>query len=110
MYLSPEAQRLLDDVRRAHEQLIEHFSADERHRRAFRSVYEALESAVGDIDEQGLNEPLEPGGWSAARVLVHLAEHDRQIEEAHERGLVHMVEHGLDHARAIWLAHAPGTA
>jgi hypothetical protein len=104
MYLSPEAQRLLGDVQSAHEQLIAHFDADERYRRAFRSVYEALESAVGDTDEQGLNEPLEPGGWSPARVLVHLAEHDRQIEEAHERGIEHMIEHGLEHARSLWLA------
>ena len=110
MYLSPEAQRLLEDVRRAHEQLIEHFHMDETHRRAFRSVYEALESAVGDIDELGLNEPLEPGGWSPARVLVHLAEHDRKIEEAHERGVVHMIEHGLEHARPLWLARGTGGA
>jgi len=106
MYLSPEAQRLLDDVRHAHEALIAHFSADEAHRRAFRSIYEALESAVGDVDDTHLQAPID-GGWSPARILVHLAEHDHQIEEASHRGVEHMIEHGLEHARALWLARSP---
>jgi len=106
MYLSPEAQRLLEDIRHAHTGLIAHFSADEAHRRAFRSIYEALESAVGDVDDAHLQTPIDRG-WSPARILVHLAEHDQQIEEATERGVEHMIEHGLEHARALWLARAP---
>ncbi len=106
MYLSPEAQRLLEDVRRAHMKLIEHFRADEAHRRAFRAVYEALESAVGDLEDARLN--ADHGEeWSPARVLVHLAEHDHQIEEASKRGIEHMIEHGLEHARSLWLARMP---
>jgi hypothetical protein len=103
MYLSPEAQRLLEDVRRAHEQLIEHFSADEAHRRAFRAVYEALESALGDMDDAHLVAAA-GGGRTPAEVLVHIAEHDRKIEEATRRGTEHMVAHGLEHARDLWLA------
>ncbi|MEX2246782.1 MAG: hypothetical protein WEC75_08850 [Dehalococcoidia bacterium] len=103
MYLSPEAQRLLEDVRRAHEGLITHFGADESHKRAFRAVYEALESALGDVDDAHLVAPVR-GGWSPAAVLAHLAEHDHGIEEATRRGLEHMVEHGLEHARSLWQA------
>jgi hypothetical protein len=106
MYLSPEAQRLLEDVRRAHEQLIEHFAASDAHRRALRAVYEALESALGDVDEQRLIASID-GGWSPAEVLVHVAEHDQQIEEASRRGVEHMIEHGLEHARSLWLAREP---
>ena len=103
MYLSPEAKRLLDDVRGAHEQLMSHFGADETHRRAFRAIYEALESALGDVDDAHLNAPIDDG-WSPARILVHLAEHDQGIEEASRRGVEHMIEHGLEHARSLWLA------
>lgn len=106
MYLSPEAQRLLEDVRRAHEQLIAHFNGRETHRRAFRAVYEALESALGDVDDAHLVAPI-GDGWSPAEVLVHVAEHDRKIEEATRRGIEHMVEHGLEHARGLWLARLP---
>ncbi|MBI5289655.1 MAG: hypothetical protein HY873_11850 [Chloroflexi bacterium] len=109
MYLHPEAQRLLEDVRHAHEQLMAHFHADEAHRRAFRAVYEALESAVGDVDEAHLQAPID-GGWSPARILVHLAEHDQGIEEATRRGVEHMIEHGLEHARSLWQARTPRTA
>jgi len=109
MYLHPEAQRLLEDIRRAHEQLMAHFGADEAHRRAFRAVYEALESAVGDVDEAHLQAPID-GGWSPARILVHLAEHDQGIEEASRRGIEHMIEHGLEHARSLWQARAPRPA
>ena len=109
MYLHPEAQRLLEDMRRAHEQLMAHFGADEAHRRAFRAVYEALESAVGDVDEAHLQAPID-GGWSPARILVHLAEHDQGIEEASRRGIEHMIEHGLEHARSLWQARAPRSA
>lgn len=111
MYLHPEAQRLLEDVRRAHEKLMEHFHAGEPHRRAFRAVYEALESALGDLDEAHLQRPLDGAdGWSPARVLVHVAEHDHQVEEASRRGIEHMIEHGLEHARSLWAARAPGGA
>ena len=103
MYLSPEAQRLLEDVRRAHARLIEHFSADEAHRRGFRAVYEALESALGDLDDAHLIQPVD-GDWSPAEVLVHVAEHDHKVEEATREGVEHMIEHGLDHARNLWLA------
>jgi len=106
MYLSPEAQRLLEDVRRAHAKLIEHFAAGEAHRRGFRAVYEALESALGDVDDTHLVSPVD-GGWSPAEVLVHLAEHDQKIEEAARRGIEHMIEHGLEHARSLWLARVP---
>ncbi len=106
MYLSPEAKRLLDDVRGAHEQIIAHFNADEAHRRAFRAIYEALESALGDVDDAHLNAPIDDG-WSPARILVHLAEHDQGIEEASRRGVEHMIEHGLEHARSLWLARMP---
>lgn len=109
MYLSPEAQRLLEDVRGAHMRLIAHFNADDAHRRAFRAVYEALESAVGDYDDARLN-AADGDAWSPARVLVHLAEHDHQIEEASKRGIEHMIEHGLEHARALWLLRMPRSA
>lgn len=106
MYLSPEAHRLLEDIRHAHDQLIAHFGAGEPERRGLRAVYEALEAALSDMDEQQLDTPID-GGWSAARVLVHLAEHDQGIEEAARRGVIHMIEHGLEHARNLWLARAP---
>jgi hypothetical protein len=109
MYLSPEAQRLLDDVRRSHEELIAHFTAGDAHRRGFRAVYEALESALGDVDDAHLIAPVD-GGWSPAETLVHLAEHDRQIEEASRRGIEHMIEHGLEHARGLWTARSPSAA
>jgi hypothetical protein len=109
MYLSPEAQRLLDDVRRSHEELIAHFGAGEAHRRGFRAIYEALESALGELDDAHLTTAID-GGWSPAQVLVHLAEHDRGIEEASRRGVEHMIEHGLEHARGLWLARSPGGA
>lgn len=104
MYLSPEAQRLLEDLRRSHEQLLKHFDAKEPQRRAFRAVYEALESALGDIDDDHLVRPVRSGEWSPAEILVHLAEHDRGVEEASRRGVEHMIEHGLEHARELWLA------
>jgi hypothetical protein len=106
VYLHPEAQRLLEDIRRAHEQLMAHFRTNEAHRRAFRAVYQALESAVGDVDGVHLQTPIE-GGWSPARILVHLAEHDQGIEEATRRGVEHMIEHGLEHARDLWRARGP---
>jgi hypothetical protein len=109
MYLSPEAKRLLDDIHGAHEQLITHFAADDAHRRAFRAIYEALESALGDIDDERLHMSID-GGWSRAQILVHLAEHDQGIEEASRRGIEHMIEHGLDHARSLWLARMPVAA
>lgn len=102
MYVSPEAKRLLDDVRRAHEELIAHFRVDDAHRRAFRAVYEALESALGDLDDDQLLRSVN-GEWSPAEVMVHLTEHDQQLEEAARRGVEHMIEHGLDHARGLWL-------
>ncbi len=103
MYLSPEAQRLLEDVRAAHERLITHAGAGDAERRGFRAVYEALESALGDVDDAGLTSAAADGGWSRAQVLVHIAEHDQKFEEASERGLGHMIEHGLEHARALWI-------
>ena len=106
MYLSPESQRLLEDVRRSHEGLLAQFDTGEAQRRGFRAVYEALESALGDVDDAHLTSPID-GGWSAAEVLVHIAEHDRGIEEAAREGVEHMIEHGLEHARALWLAR-PG--
>ena len=106
MYLSPETQRLLEDVRRAHEQLIAHFNGGEAHRRAFRAIYEALESALGDIDDARIHAAID-GGWSPARILVHLAEHDQGIEEASRSGIEHMIEHGLEHARSLWVARLP---
>ena len=106
----PEAQRLLDDVRNSHEQLIAHFKAGDAQRRAFRAVYEALESSLGDVDDAALQEPLEKDGWSRGQILVHLAEHDRKIEEATRRGVEHMIEHGLDHARGLWIARERRTA
>ncbi len=109
MYLSPEAQRLLEDVRSAHEQLIQHFKADEAHRRAFRAIYEALESALGDVEDARLPQPID-GGWSLAQILVHLAEHDHGIEEATRRGIEHMIEHGLEHARSLWIARMPAAS
>ena len=109
MYLSPEAKRLLDDVRRAHERLMTHFHADDAHRRAFRAVYEALESALGDLDDDQLVRSPD-GEWSPAEVLVHLAEHDQGLEEASRRGIEHMIEHGLDHARGLWLLRSPERA
>ena len=102
MYLSPEAKRLLDDVRLAHERLLAHVHAGDAHRRAFRAVYEALESALGDLDDDQLVRSHD-GEWSPAEVLVHLAEHDQGLEEAARRGIEHMIEHGLDHARGLWL-------
>jgi hypothetical protein len=106
MYLSPEAQRLLDDVKSAHERLIAHTGAGEAHKRAFRAVYEALESALADMDDNHLVAPID-GGWSPAEVLVHIAEHDQKFEEASRRGIEHMIEHGLEHARSLWLARVP---
>ena len=32
---------------------------------------------------------------------------DQQIEEASRRGIEHMIEHGLEHARSLWLARSP---
>jgi hypothetical protein len=110
MYLSPEAERLLHDIQHAHQQLIAHFNGDEAHRRGFRAVYEALESAVGDVDAEHLERPAPDGGWSPARILLHIATHDQQIEEASRRGLEHMIEHGLEHARSLWLARMSAEA
>ena len=109
MYLSPEGQRLLEDVRSAHARLIDHFSVDEARRRGFRAVYEALESAIGDLNDTQLVRPLD-GEWSPAEVLVHLAEHDQRIEEASREGVEHMIEHGLEHARGLWLARTKSAA
>jgi hypothetical protein len=108
MYLHPEAQRLLEDIRHAHEQLITHFECGEPQRRAFRAIYEALESALGDVDEAGLQAPID-AGWSPAQVLVHIATHDQQIEEASRDGVEHMIQHGLEHARGLWLARGPSS-
>jgi hypothetical protein len=102
MYLSPEAKRLLDDVRLADERLLAHFHAGDAQRRAFRAVYEALESALGDLDDELLVRSID-GEWSPAEVMVHLAEHDHGVEEADRRGIEHMIEHGLEHARGLWL-------
>jgi hypothetical protein len=110
MYISPEAQRLLSDVEHAHRALIEHFRAGEAYRRGFRAVYEALESAVGDLDAEHLERAAEDGGWSPARILVHVATHDQQIEEATRRGLEHMIEHGLEHAGSLWRARMSAEA
>jgi hypothetical protein len=107
MYLSPEVQRLLEDVRRSHEALLARYGKGEAHRRGFRAVYEALESALGDVDDAHLTSALAGGEWSPAEVLVHLAAHDRKIEEADREGIEHMIEHGLEHARALWLARMP---
>jgi hypothetical protein len=104
MYLSPEARRLLDDVRGAHERLIAHFNATDDERQGFRAVYDELESALADLDETRLREPIEDGR-SGAEILVHIAEHDHKVEEAQRRGLAHMVEHGMRHARALHVAH-----
>jgi hypothetical protein len=102
MYVSPEAKRLLDDVRHAHEELMAHFRVNDVRRRGFRAVYEALESALGDLDDEQLVRSVN-GEWSPAEVMVHLTEHDQQLEEAARRGVEHMIEHGLDHARGLWL-------
>ncbi|MEX2225827.1 MAG: hypothetical protein WEB52_05185 [Dehalococcoidia bacterium] len=104
MYISPEAERLLHDIEHAHRQLLQHFHGDESHLRGFRAVYEALESAVGDMDEAHLEAAAADGGWSPARILLHIATHDQQIEEATRRGLEHMVEHALEHASSLWRA------
>jgi len=109
MYLNPESQRLLDDLRRSQERLIAHFGAGEAHRRGFRAVYQALESALGDMDEPRLLASVSRG-WSPAEVVVHVTEHDEQIEDASRRGLEHMIEHGLEPARSLWLARMPSEA
>jgi hypothetical protein len=106
MYLSPEAQRALEEIRGAHERLIARFGSGEAHRRAFRAVYEAIESAVAGLSEEQFEAPID-GGWSRAQILVHLREHDQQIEEASREGIEHMIEHGLEHARSLWLARMP---
>ena len=109
MYVSPEARRRLEDIREAHEALLGHIAAGDAHRHAFRAVYEALESAIADVEDAELDASAADGGWSPMRVLMHLAEHDRQIEEARERGIEHMIEHGLEHARDLWVARAART-
>jgi hypothetical protein len=107
MYISPEAARLLHDIENAHLQLLEHFHAGEAHRRGFRAVYEALESAIGDIDDEQLEAAASDGGWSRARILLHITEHDQGIEEASRRGIEHMIEHGMEHARSLWQMRMP---
>lgn len=104
MYIAPEAERLLHDIEHVHRQLLDHFNGGESHRRGLRAVYEALESAVGDLDEASLEAPADDGGWSAARILLHVATHDQQIEEAARRGLEHMIAHGMEHASSLWVA------
>lgn len=102
MYLSPEAQRLLEDVEQAHQGLVRHFSAPDDVRRGLLAVREALAAAVSEVSEHELV-ASRGGEWSMAEVLVHVARHDHQYEEAHRRGLGHFVEHGLEHARQLWL-------
>lgn len=106
MYVSPEARRRLEEIREAHEALLAHIATGDAHRHAFRAVYEALESAIADVEDAELEAPAADGGWSPMRILVHLSEHDRQIEEARELGIEHMIEHGLEHARSLWLTRA----
>jgi hypothetical protein len=109
MYLSPEARRLLDDVRGAHERLIAHFNAVDSDRERFRGVYEALQSALADVDDARLRHAID-GDRSPAEVLVHVAEHDHKIEEAERLGMAHMIEHGLGHAQALQAALGEGVA
>jgi len=110
MYLSPEAERLLRDIEHAHRELMAHFGAGDAHRRGFRAVYEALESAVGDVDAAHLEAGGADGGWSPAQILVHVATHDQHVEEAARRGIEHMIEHGLEHARSLWQARMSSEA
>lgn len=109
MYLSPEAERLLADVEQAHQRLIRDFGAPEEVRRGLLSVRDALAAAVSGVSERDL---LTSRGdeWSMAQVLVHVARHDHQYEEARRRGLLHFVEHGLEHARQLWLLRDAGAA
>ena len=109
MYLSPEAQRLLADVEQAHQGLIRHFSAPDDVRRGLLAVREALAAAVSGVSERDLV-TSHGDAWSMAQVLVHVARHDHQYEEAHRRGLGHFVEHGLEHARQLWLLRDAGSA
>ncbi len=102
MYVSPEAQRLLEDVERAHQGLLGHFSAPDDIRRGLLAVRDALAAAVCGVSERDLV-AAHGNEWSMAEVLVHVARHDHQYEEAHRRGLAHFVEHGLEHARQLWL-------
>lgn len=102
MYLSPEAQRLLQDVEQAHHGLIRHFDASEDVRRGLLAVRDAFAAALMGVSERALLSSRD-GEWSMAEVLVHIARHDHQLEEAHRRGLAHFVEHGLEHARQLWL-------
>jgi hypothetical protein len=102
VYLSPEAQRLLADVEQAHQGLIRDFAAPEDVRRGLLAVRDALAAAVSGVSERDLV-TTRGDQWSMAQVLVHVARHDHQYEEAHRRGLIHFVEHGLEHARQLWL-------
>lgn len=106
MYLSPRAARLLQDLEDSHRALMAEAGADDVMRRGFRAVYDAFAAAMAGLNEDRLLVAPAPGEWSMAQVLEHVAEHDRKFRELQERGLVHYVEHGLEHARQAWLLRA----
>lgn len=107
MYLSPRAARLLKDLEDSHRALMAEAAADDAARHALRAVYDAFAAAMAGLDEDRLIAPPGPEEWSVAQVLEHVAEHDRKYRELQERGLVHYIEHGLEHARQAWLLRGP---
>lgn len=102
MYISPRAARLLSDIEQAHRALIEWSGADESTRRGFRAIYEAFESGVSELTEDDVIAAPSAEEWSMAEVAEHVAEHDRKYMELEPHGISHYVEHGLEHAHALW--------
>jgi hypothetical protein len=102
VYLSPRAARLLKDLEDSHRALIVESGADDVMRHGLRAVYDAFAAAMAGLDEDRLITSPQADEWSMAQVIEHVAEHDRKYRELQERGLVHYVEHGLEHAGQAW--------
>ncbi len=96
------AERLLIEVRAAHEALIAHAQAAEPVRRGLSAVYEALAAGLSGMTEQQILATPTPDEWSMAEVVEHVAEHDRAYVEFERLGVDHYVEHGIEHALQLW--------
>ncbi len=99
---APLANRLLEEMRLAHGELIAHSDASAPVRDGLHAIAQAITAALAGLSDNEVLMAPAPEEWSMAEVVEHVHEHDRRYQEAAQHGVMHYVEHGLEHALQLW--------
>lgn len=98
------ARRRLEQIRTAHTALLARAREplDGAAAQGLRAIWAALAAGVTGLDEAALLHTPSPEEWSIAEVLEHISDHDTRYDEFQRLGVIHYVEHGLEHALQLW--------